>query len=229
MSELHDVLPDGTDRAASALAFAYEEAKSALVALGYDTEIRWQEEVTPERVTESVFLEQYAWVVLSSGFRETVVRRHFDYVSLCFCDWESAREIVQHSRQCVASASLAFGHQRKLWSIVAACRILDDFGFDSFYQSTLTTPEKTLRQLPYIGPVTVRHLMKNLGFDCAKPDRHLRSLSSELGVEVGHLCGTISDTTGDRLGVVDLVLWRYCALAAARLVPPFAAHVSSEN
>ena len=44
--------------------------------------------LNPSMFTESDLLREAAWVILCSGFREAVIRRMFDFISLCFCDWE---------------------------------------------------------------------------------------------------------------------------------------------
>lgn len=59
-----------------------------------------------------------------------------------------------------------------------------------------------------IGQVTMYHLAKNLGVDCIKPDRHLLRLA-KLSSETPKMLGDrLSQATGDRLAVVDTVLWR---------------------
>lgn len=70
-----------------------------------------------------------------------------------------------------------------------------------------------LRTFPYMGPATSYHLAKNLGMDVVKPDRHLIRISSVAGYECPEaMCRDIAATAGERLSVVDLVLWRYATL-----------------
>ncbi len=70
-----------------------------------------------------------------------------------------------------------------------------------------------LECLNYIGPVTKYHLAKNLGVNTGKPDRHLERISNILGYEYPNkLCKEISKATGEKMSVVDLVLWRYAAI-----------------
>lgn len=66
-----------------------------------------------------------------------------------------------------------------------------------------------LETLPWIGKITKYHLARNLGIDVAKPDRHLMRLSEKFGfASVQEMCENISRKTGDRIGLVDLILWR---------------------
>ena len=73
-------------------------------------------------------------------------------------------------------------------------------------------PLETLSEFPYIGPVTVYHLAKNLGFPVAKPDRHLVRIANVVGrASPAELCDELSLATGDPVQLVDLVLWRYAS------------------
>jgi hypothetical protein len=63
-----------------------------------------------------------------------------------------------------------------------------------------------LESMPHIGPITKFHLARNLGLDVCKPDRHLVRLAKPLTPE--SLCRTIGEAVGDRIGLVDCVLWR---------------------
>ncbi len=70
-----------------------------------------------------------------------------------------------------------------------------------------------LGSLPFIGDITKYHLARNLGIDVAKPDRHLTRLAKIFHYDdVQEMCKYLSDKTGDRIGTVDVVLWRYCTL-----------------
>jgi hypothetical protein len=179
---------------------------------GNFAEIRWQREAKLEEITEADVLRETAWVILCSGFRERIVRRVFDHISLCFCDWESASAIVEAGPICREAAMASFRNHAKLSAIVACASHIHALGFAPFKQALLTSPITELRRLSYIGPVTVWHLAKNLGLDVVKPDRHLVRISHSLGFEdTNHFCTEIARTTGECKKVVDLIIWRYLA------------------
>lgn len=70
-----------------------------------------------------------------------------------------------------------------------------------------------LQTLPWIGKITKYHLARNLGMDVAKPDVHLVRLKERFRFEdVLTMCTYISQRTDDRIGTVDVVLWRYSNL-----------------
>ena len=191
------------------LAF-YIGAKRQLVDQGYRPEIDWQEGQRPADVTESDFLREAAWVVYCCGFREATVRRHFDFLSLCFFDWNSALDIAESGDVCIATAMTAIANRRKHEAVVTIASKVASNGFGAFRRQLLRRPSDALTGLPYIGPVTALHLAKNLGFQVAKPDRHLVRLKDQLGfVDVHEMCSRLAEESGDPVSVVDLVLWRY--------------------
>ena len=156
---------------------------------------------------------------MCSGFREAIVRRSFDYLSLCFCDWESAKAILKSEYACKSSAKVVFSHEGKLNAIIDVARRINDAGFARIRELIIADPLRELRQFPYIGDVTVWHLAKNLGLDVAKPDRHLVRISAQLGFSCAdHLCSTIAVANEEQVKVVDLIIWRF--LASKSAAPP---------
>lgn len=198
----------------------YVQAKNWIGRSPFVRELEWQRSVQPTSVTEAEFLRQYAWVVLNSGFREAVVRKYFSYISLCFCDWESASAIVQNSEVCIRCASSAFGNRRKLKALVEAARIIERKGFKALRSRMEADAISEFEKLPYIGTVTKFHLAKNLGLNVAKPDRHLVRVASRFGYkDVQKMCRDIFEFCGDKIGVADLILWRFEERTYARKLP----------
>ncbi len=186
----------------------YLLAKSVVLSEGFADELKWQNRLQFSGVGESVFLREAAWVVLSSGMRETVVRSKFQSFSDAFYNWFSARRIrtnAHHLR--------IFGHARKIDSIIEISRSVDTNGFDFIKDKIQTEGVLFLQSLPYVGPTTCYHLAKNLGLDVVKPDRHLLRISALMGyANPAEFCETIANSVGDRVSVVDLVVWRYATL-----------------
>src|SRR5882672_7170175 len=107
----------------------YETAKRAVVELGYSQEIAWQTAQRSEEIDEAEFLREAAWVVYCSGFREATVRRCFDFISLCFCDWISSAEIVSNRARCVSAAMHVLGNRRKHEAVVHIASRVSSEGF----------------------------------------------------------------------------------------------------
>lgn len=188
----------------------YQRAKSWVQASAFAEEMAWQAEVASKDFGESDFLREYAWVILNSGFREAIIRKHFDFISLSFCDWQSAEDILENSRCCEMAASSVYKNASKLNAISITAKRISDLGFAQFKHRLLTNFYEYARTLPFIGPITVFHLAKNLGIDAAKPDRHLIRIAERFGFEqVSVMCKAISEITGDRVSVTDIILWRF--------------------
>src|SRR5689334_21135794 len=110
------------------LAF-YVGAKRHLVDQGHQLEIGWQARQCPDAIDESAFLREAAWVVYCCGFREATVRRHFNFLSLCFFDWSSAEEIAQSGDAVKVSAMAALAHHRKHAAFVTTSAKVASGGF----------------------------------------------------------------------------------------------------
>lgn len=195
----------------------YFDAKKCIINSIYYTEVNWQFGRDYFYLSEHEFLKEYSWVVLNSGFRERIVRKYFDYISLCFCDWECAKSIVDNQEACVASASFVFNNPRKLRSIVNLSNIVLQTGFDVLKLKIRLNPLHTLQSLPFIGKITAFHLAKNIGLNVAKPDRHMSRLSSSFGYDdTQEMCKYIHSIVGDPVPVIDLILWRYQEISSRR-------------
>jgi len=190
----------------------YADATNYVAVAGLTPEIQRQREADFCQFDECDLLREAAWVILCSGFREAAVRRVFDYISLCFCDWESAHAIVNAFPACSLAALASFNSATKIGAIFEVARQIDKRGFGSVRTAISGDPIGELTKFPFIGPITVWHLAKNLGLDVVKPDRHLVRISAALGFcNPTALCEVIAQKCGDPVRVIDLVIWRYMA------------------
>lgn len=200
----------------------YLDAKSTVIEFGYADEIDWQDTSSLEGTTETDFLREAAWVVLSSGMRESVIRKKFKAITGAFLDWRNSALIVKNQHQCIENALKFFGHQKKINAIMEICQRIDFEGYDNFKIGITKSGVSSLQTLPYIGQITCFHLAKNIGIDVVKPDRHLVRMSESLGfTSPEQLCSQISEFVGDSLRVVDIVLWRF-----ATIQPKYLEHFS---
>ncbi len=173
----------------------YQNAKKFVLTHGYKSEVEWCERRESfEFTTTDVFLFEYVYVVLNAGMKEQVARRIYDK----FCKELNIKVI---------------GHPGKRKAIEAALK-----NYKNWFESVKSAGEATARierlgELPWIGPITKYHLARNIGIDCVKPDRHLVRLAEQFQFETPlAMCIEIQNITGEKLGVIDVVLWRYCNL-----------------
>ena len=158
---------------------------------GYKEEVDYVRGLSFEKCTPEHFFEQYAWCVLNAGMKEQIARKI----------WERYLDKLD---------PLVIGHLGKREAIE---RGLLEYGiwFEELKHSK--DPVQYLETLPWIGPITKYHLARNIGFDCVKPDRHLVKLAARFGYPTPlEMCIDIQKSCSERLGVIDVILWRYCNL-----------------
>lgn len=182
----------------------YLEIRGILADRGHGDDYTWSQSVKSPPTPEALACE-YAWVVLNSGMRSAVARKIMDRV------WPlvTADEPI----------GSAFKHKGKAAAIQEAWRRRVE-RFDEFFGEYLRDGGDVLawcQSLPWIGGITKYHLAKNLGVDCAKPDRWLVRLAGAEGETVDGLCGRLAAETGDRVATVDVVLWRACAIGLLKV------------
>jgi hypothetical protein len=193
--------------------FDYAAIKNFVLSSGYKQEIEWQASRRYEDLSEPDFLREMAWVVLASGMKEKVIRQKFPAISEAFVAFSSAKTIAENRDKCIADALMVFGHTGKILAIADGAAKVDREGFDHIKARILTSPIKVLQEFGFIGPITVYHLAKNIGLPVAKPDRHLVRIAAVCGYsEVQKFCKQLSESSGDSVPVVDIVLWRYATL-----------------
>ena len=197
----------------SHLVESYLSAKNAIIEKGYAEEIDWQDSLSFDEISCADFMKEAAWVVLSSGMRESVIRKIFPHISEVFLHWECPYRITSQADSCKAEALKVFGHEGKISAILEIIRRICIDGFTRTRKLIQNGGIDFLMTMPFLGPATARHLAKNLGIEIAKPDRHLIRAAAASGHESpATLCETISGVVGDRISVVDIVIWRFATL-----------------
>ncbi len=171
----------------------YNQAKQDIIQKGYKQEIDYVEKRYFDDVTPYNFQKEFVYVVCNSGMKNQVAEKIY--------------------KNYLENGISAINHPGKKKAIEQAERYYDIW-FE-ILQDLKTDDEKVeyLEVLPFIGEITKYHLARNLGIDCAKPDRHLVRIAEKYGYDdVQKMCQFISDVCGDRIGTVDIVLWRYSNL-----------------
>lgn len=188
----------------------YLYAKRVVIDAGFAPEIIWQEEAATSDVTAASFLEQAAWVVLSAGMAEHVVSQRFPDIRAALHQFDL--EAIAADPECRQTLLGVFNHPQKIDAILAIANFARAKGDEYIRDLIITADQGALMTLPYIGPVTVLHLLKNLGMPIVKPDRHLVRLARRFDAEVDAMCTEISEYFGEPPAVVDIVLWRWSTL-----------------
>jgi hypothetical protein len=192
------------------LCSAYIDGKRRLIELGYADELDWQESINLADANETDILREGAWAILSCGLSERAVRSVFPRLASVFDDWRRPSEIARSRSKRIRSAQRWFNHPAKLNAIVNLADFVAEQGAKRFIELLDCEPDQVNTRVPFLGPVSTRHLKKSLGFAVAKPDRHLIRLASRYGLKTDEFCDLIVDRTSEKKSVVDLVLWRLC-------------------
>ena len=188
-------------------------AKQLVIKKGFAKEIDWQDEIQLSKIDEAYFLREAAWVVLSSGMREYVIRKKFPEISGAFYWWQSSKQIVENHEKCKKHALKVFCNHKKINAIIEIAEIILKNGFNSIKSHIKESGVEFIQTMPFMGPATSYHLAKNIGLDVVKPDRHLLRVADSTGFNNPHdLCEAISKAVGDRISVIDLVIWRFATL-----------------
>lgn len=179
----------------------YQEAYKYAEAHDFNQTIQWQRNVNFEHIDAKGFFFEYVWVVLASGFKVERARPFFDAF------YKSGKGIPEK-----CDVSKVYKNSRKQEAIQNMIPIYHQV-FDVLKSKEGLTKLEYLETLPFIGPVTKFHISKNLGIsDFAKPDIHLNRLCKIFKFESAQsLCEYISKETGEKVSVVDLILWFYCS------------------
>lgn len=169
----------------------YLAIKWQLIIDGYGHEIDWIANIEPCMDADD-FAHEATWVILNSGMKEQIARQIWNKIKKA---WLSGQP-----------TSSAFGHKGK----VAAIDFIRKNRQDIFNQYDCCLDKlEFLESLPFIGKITKYHLAKNLGLDVVKPDRHLVRLAKKYEfADCFELCKWIRNETGDKVSMIDMVLWR---------------------
>ncbi len=207
------IRPGATLQREAAIVQAYLCAKREVLKSPYNGEVLNTARIFAE-MSESHLLRELAWVVLSAGMAELVVRSKFPDISTAFLEWKSARSISERADECASNALRHFRHEGKIRAIVSAAKTLSAASsFEEVRENILRDPIRQLQSFAYIGPITAFHLAKNIGVEVAKPDRHLTRLARSSGFEsVAEFCRTIACFLGEDIRLVDSVLWRFATM-----------------
>jgi len=191
----------------------FKSALSRVVDRGWAFEVDHFRQLKFDQVDGSFFFQEYAHCVYASGFKWAYVNMYWPELTQAYRDWDYM-EVCKYAPEVRVRALEIINYPKKVDAILSCASRLKSRGWEDFKHwletmDLLVTPGK----LGYIGPATRYHLARNIGADVAKPDRYMLDLANEYGYPrtdagVQALAKRISQLSGERVGVVDVVLWR---------------------
>ncbi len=191
----------------------YFTAKESVLSQGYNDEIVWQDSLDLRYIDVKTFYSEYAWVVLSCGMNEIVVRKKFSSLSDRFEFWSNPNKVSKRPKQYTKSGLEVFNHPGKINAIVWMAQYLSEISFSEEMEKIRNLGVECLKEYPFMGPASSMHFAKNIGLYVSKPDRHLVRIAEHLGYKsTEYLCKEISNTIGEKESIIDLILWRYATI-----------------
>ena len=164
---------------------------------GYSEEIQYVRDRPFGQIDDLEFAIESAFVIINSGMKNQVAQKIYER----YC--KEGPKAVRHEGK------------RKAIEFIEKNR-------KTLFAEIQKTNGKVnlLEDLPWIGKITKYHLARNLGLDCVKPDRHLVRLAEKYQFANPDLmCKYLAGIFNERLGTIDVILWRYCNLTRNYDVP----------
>jgi len=216
------------------LSYLYHKAFSSIAHnTQVEKEINRARSLNPTSINSNDFLREYAWTVFNSGIKMRIIRKKWDSLQKVFSYWDH-QEISKHKEQVRANALLVFNNHEKIGAVLDSTDFIDKQGWEviksNILQGMIRTdngnflPSKRFfdyvsSNFSWLGLTNRRYLAKNLGFDIAKDDRHLRRLAEQYGYQkdadgVQTFVEKIARYAGERISVTETVLWNACEAGA---------------
>lgn len=165
---------------------------------------------TLKNMKSKTFISHYCWVVYAAGFKEAVLNEMFPRLKEAYKDFDIEKIVRMRSLEKVYSVN---SHESKAHSFIEGVKLIHREGFSNFKKRMLLEGIDSLKDLPYIGDITKKHLAKNIGLaDVAKNDIWLERIKSYVNANsVDELIHFIQEEFDVSANTADVVLWRYCA------------------
>jgi DNA-3-methyladenine glycosylase I len=181
---------------------------------------------------DSFFFERMCYCVFVSGFRSEYVRQRFDTLRKAFSNYNIS-EVSKFSEEKIKELMKnpnMIRNEKKIRACInnakEMLKIVKQFGsfanyIKSFGDNKLELKKNLVKRFAFISRITVSDYLKDIGIDSIKPDVHVRRIFHRLGFiatendseetleEVDRVANKISKVTKEKLGVIDLVFWKY--------------------
>ncbi|TXT54420.1 MAG: hypothetical protein BAJALOKI1v1_2180001 [Promethearchaeota archaeon] len=192
----------------------YQYAKLIVFEGGYKEQINYLRDLIENKPYKTIsikeFFKQYIWVVFTCGFKADYVRKHWTAIKKMCCDFD-VKKTTEFSADELLKLS-PIKNKKKINAIEQSCKIIDEVFVNNVQEIKCKKDAQTLlKKLPFIGEITVYHIMRNIGIDCFKPDRHIVHITKELSISKKDLFEILCSTHREYMGVIDYILWRASA------------------
>lgn len=184
-----------------------------------------QRQRDPRQIQDKDFFRECAWAIYVAGFKAETVRKKWPKLEQAFCYWDY-KQVCQNKNHVAKAATQAINRPDKADAVVRIAERMCQSGWATIKKQLLDgltlnnqgnfVPHRELIEYldkyPMIGEVSAIYILKNIGYDVAKPDKLLKELAGKFGYPkntrgVQQFTSDISQLVGERISVVDTVLW----------------------
>lgn len=171
--------------------------------------ISWARSIGPHTwlaIQSAEFLRQYCFVVYASGMRYRVISNLFPRLSKAFYYFDIEQLEGMSS---IKKPMKVFALERKARNFLDGAHAIAAEGFPEFKERISRRGMDALEELPGIGPVTKKHLAKNVGLaDVVKDDRWLIKAAELTGWKYAdEMVDFLAEEAGETRHVIDVAIW----------------------
>lgn len=176
---------------------------------------RSPDDVRFAKMTRRSFYADYVYAVYTSGFNADTIEQLRPRLKRALKNYDVDAIAKMTSLTPVLEV---FGNHRKAECVVNGARLLASVDFAEFKSRLREEGPSYLTQLPGIGKVTCDFLARNIGLaSLAKNDTWIRQIVSGFDyTDHTAMVASLAEQFADKPGVVDVILWNYCADRAWR-------------
>lgn len=179
-------------------------------------EIKWAQSLSRDtfrRMSCKNFLKHYVGVVYVSGFKASTIEQKLSALKKAFHNFDLKKIYKMKS---IAPILSVFNNKRKANSVLEGVKYIKKVGYCNSKKRILALGEKgpdALDELPGIGPINKNQLARDIGIaDVPKNDVWIKRLTKVfLADDFEQMTGYLAKTFNEKQGVIDVILWRFCA------------------
>jgi len=167
-------------------------------------------------LTIQEFFKQYVWIIFTCGFNASIVRKNWETIKKVL--YEFNVEKVSKMTEEELLERIPIKNKQKISSIIKGSQLITNPWLDVIRTASSSEQIKAkLIKLPHIGNITVYHLMRNIGIDCYKPDRHIVNISKMLNMDTEKIFDIIIKKRREKyIGIADYILWRASSMLGVK-------------
>jgi len=189
----------------------YQYAEKIVNEGGFNKQVAYLKDLMERKPFKTISVEQffreYTWVVFTCGFKAAYVQKYWKNIKKMCCDFDIAKAKELSFEELLEVSPIK--NKKKLKAIEQSCDIIDECFIQKVHKIKDKDEAKDLfKILPFIGEITVYHIMRNVGIDCFKPDRHIVHITKDLKISEEDLFEIICSKYKEYIGVIDYILWR---------------------